>query len=945
MPGRMAAGVKQGSQLSLLKTYLQRESFLFPDSDQRLLTWNGRSASWMFYPWAATMATEGARLVALCLLRRLREAFAATQIATYGYTGIPLVAGCVLLGDGRYTGLCIRTERERKAARRRIEGPGDRSRPVVVVDDSIGSGTTMLQAMQALEEEGFRVEGGLAIVSFPWRGGAAKVRDLGYRMEALFELGTDLPFPAPPQVPEFRRLLPAAWPAARIEPGLHPATAARRIAEYYVEHGAPPAPPLSLDREYDARGGVFVSLRDRRTSRRFARDGFWHFDPADADPCRDLTLATVKALRHAPREPVDLRELKVAVTFCGPLEPVRPAALDFSTFGIVVRGRAHESQLGGALPNTQRFTNELQQYRHALVTNAGIADGGPHDLYRHAVHKLVEPGEEWPAYGSPERSAWREDEALGRRLTGRVRALLRRRSTSAGRKVPDGCIPGDVFGVAVTLFSKGAAGCYVASDGSLDQCLLKATRRALRDQRFSTRRKGVPAEEIAVVVSILHDREVLGEVPVEAVCAKLRLGLDSLLVQQNRRSAVYLPMVAPHRNWTKEQLAEGLLRKAGIEGPPCFWATFQTTSWLSHRRKTYQLELGFPARKRERTSASVAREIALLARYVLRHLGEDGLPDYAYLPVSGERVRAGTAARVLSGLTALESAGRALGRQGWCRAARQGLRTALRCVDAVSGTLDLPAHEGSAMADCQLLAGVARSADRTLLDDRARRLAARVAAMLQPDGRVTDRPDARDAEVNHDTWPGAALLALAAYGSVAGDAPWLAGIDAQLDWQRRRFRMLRPWGMVGWQAQAWTGMYELTRNRAHADFVFELADWALDWQLAKSGAFLTTMHLDGPSFHTAFIGEGMADAWKLARLLGEEARARRYERSCLDACRFLDRLIIRPEDTFCMRDPALALGGVRGTPASCDVRIDYVGHCLLFLSKVETLSVGGPRPR
>jgi hypothetical protein len=45
-----------------------------------------------------------------------------------------------------------------------------------------------------------------------------------------------------------------------------------------------------------------------------------------------------------PREAVDLRELKIAVTFCGPLEPIRPSALDFSTYGIVVRGQAHTSR-------------------------------------------------------------------------------------------------------------------------------------------------------------------------------------------------------------------------------------------------------------------------------------------------------------------------------------------------------------------------------------------------------------------------------------------------------------------------------------------------------------------------------------------------------------------------------------------------------------------------
>jgi hypothetical protein len=110
-----------------------------------------------------------------------------------------------------------------------------------------------------------------------------------------------------------------------------------------------------------------------------------------------------------------------------------------------------------------------------------------------------------------------------------------------------------------------------------------------------------------------------------------------------------------------------------------------------------------------------------------------------------------------------------------------------------------------------------------------------------------------------------------------------------------------------------------------------MADWALDWQLEKNGAFITDLYPSGPSFHTAFVAEGMAAAWRAARDLGDEPRTARYARSCRDAAAFMSGLIIRPSHTYCMRNPPRAVGGVRTAPARSDVRIDYVSHALLAL--------------
>src|SRR5207248_1045573 len=113
--------------------------------------------------------------------------------------------------------------------------------------------------------------------------------------------------------------------------------------------------PALLDGPYDARGGTFVSFRVRADDHRVARDGFWHFDPTDAEPARDVVLATIDTLVRGGNGVSfqSLADLKIGVTFFGPLEEIPPGKLDFDRYGIVVRSKVWPSKLGGALPNTQ----------------------------------------------------------------------------------------------------------------------------------------------------------------------------------------------------------------------------------------------------------------------------------------------------------------------------------------------------------------------------------------------------------------------------------------------------------------------------------------------------------------------------------------------------------------------------------------------------------------
>lgn len=928
-----------------LTEYLRERGILYASATQPIRHRDGAAAPWAFYSWNATLTSEGLRLAALCILDRLRG-FRATQLATIGYTGMPLLSACVLLGEGRYTGLCIREQRKTSVSCRRVEGPLDKNAPVIIIDNSISSGTSLGKAIRAIEDEGAEVEGAIALVQFPHHGGLDWANAAGYRAEAILDIWADLGM-ARTLLPAPSRPILAAGPVMAPE-GLSPASLARFAAVTYLTTGAAPRPPRSMDRAYDCSGGVFVSFRERRNDIRIERAGFWHFDPAEARPRHDVIAATVETLRAATGQITanNLAQLKIAVTFFSALEPISPRGLDFSRYGIVARSRTFPYKRGGALPNTQVFISEIEQYRQARQTNAGIAPGEPHDLFRHDVTKHIEAGESWLPYGVPENSetAWWRDAALGRRITARARQLLAQEEISGGDEpfaLPDDTLPCPIVGVAVRLYQSGLTGYGVALDHQLDFALRQAMAQAVADPRF---KEEFDRAHGTIVVSILHHPEQLGAAPIAAVARKLRRGLDALGVTHAGRTTVLLPHVLPYNNFSREEFVRTALRQARAEtegeAGRIEWHTLQCAEWLDTGEQMHALRFGFPDRTISGVRHVDARAlIRLLGGHIARSIGSDGFPRYLLLPVAGRGRMHGTAGRAIHALMALDRAGTLLDETAWRDAAATGLRHCLGHVR--DGTIMLPDCLGGTLADAVLLSAIA---DHPALaaSAEAHSIERRLSGLLRPDGRIGGAPKRMDQPEDHEFLPGAVFAAL---GRVAatGRSTLPASLGAQIAWYAHRFATYADWGSAGWLPQGMAALHRVSADPAAARLAFAVTDWSIERQLATTGAFLEDLSPDEPSFNTGFIAEGVAASWAIATRVGDAERVVRYAAAWRDAMQFVTRLVIFPEDVFAMRAKAAAVGGVRSVQSRSDIRIDQVSHCLNALVAGALLESGMSR--
>jgi AMMECR1 domain-containing protein/orotate phosphoribosyltransferase len=969
-----------------LLSLLRRDGILRASEAQPVVSYSGTPARWMLDSLRVSLTPRGAALAGRCLLR-LCERFDGRQIATYGVTGIPLLQAVVLSSGGRHSGLIVRHARKTHGSMKLIEGPLDPDEPVILLDDSVVSGVSMSEGIDALEDAGLRVEGGVCLVRFGWSGGFAKLQERGYHMEALYDIWEDFMYHMPDEDPPVRnptKIFPEiAFARSRAAAGIHPAVYARQAMQHWLRTGTLVRPPVRFDRRYDSRGGAWVSLRRRDdVYDRPAREGFWHL-PGEAYTSvgHDIALAalcTAAALPSGKRGSAELAACSVAVTLFTALEECAVAGLDNDRYGILVRSRERGETMGGALPRMPGIGGEWAQLEHARRNNAELASFEPFVVYRHDVTKAVEPGAIWQPTGVPADRApvWHDPAVCGRVA---ARALDVARSLRGGvtttAALPDDALPASADSIYVTVYARGRIrGCVGGPIERLDDDVRHLVERALDDQRFADVRAEL--DDLAVSVSILHGALELGAFSPEELMRRVRPGEQAVLVWQGDRLGLLLPFVAARNSLGSTELALEVIDKAGITRPPYHWCRFECVTWLAAaglsepRRLCGALVPGEPPGALD---DAVARFTPLFAGYLLRHQREDGTFRGSYAPFSHTFGDELSISRLAHAGWTLARGGRILGDARLARAADRTLAHVLELVELddagrpwISDGEEPPAIAALAfvlLAIAELPARRRRAAvrrSRGAVPRRAARrsdrsqgpaqlpahapvhaqadaLASTLWSCIDPHGRFrTHRDPDDDDDAAQDYFPGQALLALARAAETAIHPADDARLHRAFRYYRHRFRYHRSWGQVSWLMQAFAAWHRVTQDPAHAALVFEIGEVAMASQLDKTGGFVNELLPDGPGFTTAVFLEGIAAAVGVAQRVRDAARLAAFQSSLTRGLRFLDRLIYQPRDALVLPEPSWALGGVRLHERASEVRVDFVQHALSTMLEIKS---------
>jgi orotate phosphoribosyltransferase/AMMECR1 domain-containing protein len=934
---------------------MRKNAILYQSPTQPILSRDGSTARWMLNSLQVTLTPRGAELAGRCVLELLR-CFEGRQIATLGLTAVPILNSVIMQSGGRYHGLLLRQQRKKHGSFKLIEGPIDPDEPTIVIDDSISSGTSMQLACDTLREAGIRVEGGIFLVRFGWHGGFARMQEQGYHVEAVTDIWSDFIYhmdDEPKPIGNPTKIFPELqWNNAHAPEALHPAALARIAMREYLTCGTLPRPPRALDTDYPAGGGAWISLRSLGNIHvRHARDGFWNFPGEEVLPGPEAVLwAALKTAATLPKGTAIalLDDSAIAVTFFTAMEACPVGGLDNDRYGIVVRSLERPGWMGGALPRMPGILNEWDQYQHARMTNAGLISFEPHVILRHEVIKAVEPGVTWQPTGVPAPGAIHPLKRVGcgGPVAARARDLAIARlfgSEPRTAALPDDLLPSETDSLYVSVHLAGRLrGCYGALLRRLDEDVATLTEAALGDARFEASDVAAP-EAISVTVAILHDRLPLGLHSIEDIVRRVRHGQHALMVEQDNRFAVYLPSVASRYNLDPVSFVEELLHKAAISEPPYRWTRFECTTWLADQAGERLVEGSFaPQAPPDGLPELLQRLTPLGIAYLLRHQRPDGTFFTRYEPLQDRLYESVDLPRLAHAAWVLARAARTCDAAGEAaaRTVMFLLGTAERAADG--WWLAYAGNERSVAEIALLLLALCETPDQALRQRWGPRLAAALWSRIDTHGRVrTHADEAAASEAYQDYFPGQLLLAIAAAARTGLTPVDPVKFARAFRYYRHRFRARPRFGQVSWLAQACLAWWRIKPDPCLADLALEIADWILQFQQDKSGAFLNDHQSDTPGYTTALYLEGIGAAASLAQLTGKTLLQRHYLESCRRGFQFLEGLIIQSRDTSLIPNPDMAIGGLRRSARGSEVCIDFVQHYLAAAIEVRQAAQAG----
>lgn len=361
----------------------------------------------------------------------------------------------------------------------------------------------------------------------------------------------------------------------------------------------------------------------------------------------------------------------------------------------------------------------------------------------------------------------------------------------------------------------------------------------------------------------------------------------------------------------------------------------------------------------ELTEVDVRAALQRMAGYLVARGQENGLFAYEYFPGLGlyrpheqNYIRQAATTWVLARYARLYDDDAAAGA---ANRALEAFKAMARPVKDVRGATFVATPDGDhALGTSALVALALTDAPPGGQDEPVRRsLLQGLASMQLDDGSFKTHYWPSTSRSSQDYYPGEALLAIARGYERSAHPRWREVADRALGFYRAYYQENRTAPFVPWQAQAWGQFARATRLSKYADFVFAMVDDLVATQIPPGGHPATAIYDGGfdvygtlrPGISSAVYLEGVVDAWRTAKAMGDDRRRARYREVILRAGRFVLQLQFRAEECYYVLWPTNVVDGVRTSPSDPALRIDHVQHAMAALMGVlEVLQETPPQP-
>lgn len=350
----------------------------------------------------------------------------------------------------------------------------------------------------------------------------------------------------------------------------------------------------------------------------------------------------------------------------------------------------------------------------------------------------------------------------------------------------------------------------------------------------------------------------------------------------------------------------------------------------------------------------VVRAAALAGDYLVQHVGPDGRFDYLYDPTDDEVARSYNMLRHAGTTYALLEVYEAERDPRYLLAARRALRFLDEAIEACEPGLCV-LDDGDAKLGGNGLAILAFAKHQEVSGDdtyltRAQGLAAWIVSTQTDAGEFpVHKFDHASGDIDDfvsDYYPGEAIFGLVRLHALDGDARWQAAASKAAHWLidvRDAGKEIGDLEHDHWLLYGLNELYAIDPDGSYVGHAFRIVDAIVAMQRTGPAdgpeAWIGSFYTPPRSTPTATRAEGLLAAHRLARRLGDEARAQQTLQAAGLAISFQLQTQVTPARAEAFAWPGRALGGFTASLEDPTIRIDYVQHNLSALLAFE--AVGG----
>ncbi len=513
--------------------------------------------------------------------------------------------------------------------------------------------------------------------------------------------------------------------------------------------------------------------------------------------------------------------------------------------------------------------------------------------------------------------------------------------------------------VFITLIRDGRVrACKGANSGDLLKSVLAATKRAIEDSRFGGTLKKDEVFDINIEISLLSNPKLFYP---EDMKDQVNLGIDSLKIVKGEKSAFFKSSVPITHSYSLKHTLERLSKKAGLGNSGYYkdrdvgiyrYSTIQFAGNGIDSKVVDLYRYNILFNYSDVTKNNIVQSLRSCGKYLSNHIDGRGIITYEYDVYKDKMLYSSFNAGVIRGIAsiwALAAIGNYFNDQDFISSAKRGIDYYLDdyyIYDEEQGFGYIKVKNGVSIGTAafallvlnEIGAGY-RDAEKIGLEDFIFAMEDKEKGFLYP-VYLPDKYSQFDRKEIY--YSGEALTAIMSLYEKTKDEKYLNLTERVFDYYQVLFdRASRRMSMAPWMSKAYGKVYFATKNKKYAEFVFKMNDLVLSYQNGldiKDVDRIGSFYSKGSACSTGVYVESLAEAYKIAKDLGDRGRMRLYKKAILMGDRFILQSQYRKNNSFIARDVDLALGGIRTTVYKSKIRIDTVQHgANAFLKTLEVL--------